>query len=167
MLSFRIIRPTHFFLPCCIEHLIRNDGLMEIGNQVPNHEAIVFNLGTDYANGFLEEYPSCIFFVGQKLVDGLPVPFGLARRRRNAFRFQGSGDFSKAVTAKITVEYPADSSRFIEVNISQQVRSLLIKTSSPSCKSAEGATIKLSPSVSWPPRPPFLPYSPQLPNAPL
>lgn len=47
--------PPQLFPLRCLKHFIRNDGLMGFGNQVPLHEAIVFDLGAARAGGFLEK----------------------------------------------------------------------------------------------------------------
>ena len=46
----RFFRPAELLLLYRHEHLIRNNGLMGVGVEIPIHEAIVFNLnrtGTD------------------------------------------------------------------------------------------------------------------------
>ena len=49
------------------KYLVRYNGLMGIGVQIPIHEAIVFDFGAAYADSFLEQYSSRIFFVGESL----------------------------------------------------------------------------------------------------
>ena len=60
------------------EQLIRNNGLVVIGVEIPIHEAMVLNLGSAGTDGLLQQHAAGIFFVGEQLVDCLPIPFGLA-----------------------------------------------------------------------------------------
>jgi len=69
------------------EHLIRNNGLMGIGAEVPLHEAIVFNLGSANTDCFLKQHSVGPFLVGKQFVDCFPVSPGSAGGKGDALRF--------------------------------------------------------------------------------
>ena len=71
----RFFGSAELLLLHCHEHLIRNNGLMGVGVEIPIHEANVFNLRNAGANRLLEQYPSSVFFVGEQLVNCFPIPF--------------------------------------------------------------------------------------------
>lgn len=56
------------------EHLIRNNSLMGFGVEIPIHVAIIFNLNSTSADGFLKQYLSCIFFIGEQLINCFTIP---------------------------------------------------------------------------------------------
>ena len=80
---------------------------MSVGVEIPIHEAIIFNLRSAGADSFLEQYPSCVFFVGEQLVNCFPVPYGLACWGWDALPLHARSDFPQAVTSKIPLKYPA------------------------------------------------------------
>ena len=82
---FWIFSTAEFFLLYRLKHLIRNNGLMRIGVEIPIHEAIIFYLGSTSADSFLEQYPPRVFFIGEQLIECFPVPFGLSGGREDTF----------------------------------------------------------------------------------
>lgn len=64
---FWILSALELLLPYRHEHLIRNNGLMGAGIEIPLHETIVFNLDCAGTDHFLEQYPSGIFLLESSL----------------------------------------------------------------------------------------------------
>ena len=57
------IRPSlflHLRFPKCF---IRDDGRMGSGDQIPNHAAIIFDLGAAHTDRLLQQNPPCVFFI--------------------------------------------------------------------------------------------------------
>ena len=104
---FRIFAAFEFLLLYCHEKLIRNNGLMSIGVEIPIYETMVFDLGNASADRLLKQHTSCIFFVGEQLVNCFPVPYGFACWGWDALPLQTRSDFPQAVTGKIPLKYPA------------------------------------------------------------
>ena len=104
------------------ECFVRNNGFVEIGVKVPIHEAVIFELRSTCADSFLEQHPACVFFIGQQLIERLPVPFRLAGGGKDAFRFQCRSDFSQAVSTEVTLKNPADNSGLIGIDCQLAVR---------------------------------------------
>ena len=57
----RLIGTFEFFLLYCHKPLIRNNGLMGVGIEIPFHEAIIFKLNCISVDCFLEHYSPSIF----------------------------------------------------------------------------------------------------------
>ena len=85
---FWIFGATEFFLLYRLKHLVRNNGLMGVGVEIPIHEAIILYLGTTYADGLLEEYPSRVFFVGQQFADSPSILFRFSSGGKNTIFLQ-------------------------------------------------------------------------------
>ena len=62
---------------------------MGVGVKIPIHEAIIFNLDSASADRLLQKYPSSIFFIGEKLIDGLPIPSGLITPAKEGRKGEG------------------------------------------------------------------------------
>ncbi len=77
---FGILGSLEFLLPYCHEYLIRNDGLMGVGIEIPCHEAIILDLDRTSADRFFEAAPDrCIFSslsIASRFHLGLPVGRG-------------------------------------------------------------------------------------------
>ena len=110
-------------IPKC---LIRNNGLMGIGIKIPLHKAIVFDLGTTSADGFLEQHPACILFVRQQFIESLSIPLGLTCGREDALFLQPSGNLAETVTVEVAVKDPADDGSLIRINHQLTIRSNVI-----------------------------------------
>ena len=89
---------------------------MSVGVEIPIHEAIIFDLGTTSADRFLKENPPCVFFVGDQIVECLPIPLGFARWGKNTPLLQPSSNFAQAVAAEVTLKNQADNGGFLRVN---------------------------------------------------
>jgi len=63
----------------------------------------------------LGQHPSCVFFIGQQLVECLPVPFVFFSWGGDDLPFQTIGNLSQTVTAEVTVEDPTDNGGLIGV----------------------------------------------------
>lgn len=59
-----------------------DNGLVEVGVEAPIHGAIVFDLDSAGANGFLKKHMACIFFIEEQFADCLPVPLGAPTSER-------------------------------------------------------------------------------------
>ena len=59
----RFFGAAEFLLLYRHKHLVRNNGLMGAGVEIPFHEAIVFDLDSAGAERLLEQHPSGVFFV--------------------------------------------------------------------------------------------------------
>ena len=68
---------------------------MDVGVKILIYEAIVFYLSYTSADRFLEQHPSCVFFIGQQFVECLPVPFGLASGGADVFASKADAIFPK------------------------------------------------------------------------
>lgn len=106
---FRLICTLQFLLLAISEYLIRNNDLVGIRVEIPSYETIIFELGVACIDGFLEQNPPGIFFIGEQLADCFAIPFGFTRGGGNASDFQRLGNLAKAVTAEVTLEDPADN----------------------------------------------------------
>lgn len=96
---------------------------MEIQIKIPLHKAIVFDLGTTSADGFLEQHPACILFVRQQFIESLSIPLGLTCGRGDALFLQPSGNLAEIVTVEVTVKDPADDGSLIRINHQLTIRS--------------------------------------------
>ena len=68
----RFFGAAEFLLLYRHKHLVRNNGLMGAGVEIPFHEAIVFDLDSAGAERLLEQHPSGVFFIGEQFVNCLP-----------------------------------------------------------------------------------------------
>ena len=59
----RLFRATELLLLYRREYLIRNNGFMGSGIEIPSHEVIIFNLNSASADRFLEQHSPSIFFI--------------------------------------------------------------------------------------------------------
>lgn len=84
--------------------------------KIPLHKAIVFDLSTTSADGFLEQHPACILFVRQQFIESLSIPFGLTCGRGDALFLQPSGNLAETVTVEVAVKDPADDGSLLRVN---------------------------------------------------
>ena len=116
MFAFWANCASQLFLLDCPKCLIRNDGFMRVGVEIPIHEAIVFDFGTVYADSLLEQHPPRVLLVGQQFVEGFPIPPGFAHGGRNALLLQPSGNFTQAISAEISDKNPTDNSGFIWID---------------------------------------------------
>lgn len=89
---------------------------MGSGMKIPIHEAIVFDLDSAGANGFLEKHTTCIFFVGEQFIDCFSIPFRLACWGENALLLQTSSDFSKTLSDFVLLKNPYDHFGFFGVD---------------------------------------------------
>ena len=64
----------------------------------------------------LEQYPTCIFLIGQGLVDGLPAPLGFARWGEGALLLKPHGNIAETVTVEIALKDTADNGHLIRVD---------------------------------------------------
>ena len=62
---FRIFSTAKFCLLYRLKHLVRNNGLVRVGVELPICETIIFYLGSTSADSFLEQYPPRVFFIGE------------------------------------------------------------------------------------------------------
>lgn len=74
--------------------------IIRVGIKILIHEAIGFDLGAADADRFLEEYPTRVFFVGNKLVESFSIPFGFTRRGGDILFLKPSGDFAQTITVE-------------------------------------------------------------------
>ena len=118
----RFFRAAEFLLLYCHEHIIRNNGLMGVGREIPVHEAIVFNLNCSSADGFLKQHPFGVFFIGEQFVNRFPVPFGPAGGGGDALPFQPGSNFPQTITGKIPFKYPAHYFGFVWIYLQFSVR---------------------------------------------
>lgn len=65
----RILGTLEFLLLYCHEKIVRSNGLMGTGVEMPFHEAIVFNLKCACADRFLEQRSACVLFIGKQFVN--------------------------------------------------------------------------------------------------
>ena len=118
----RFFGAAEFLLLYRHKHLVRNNGLMGAGVEIPFHEAIVFDLNSAGAERLLEQHPSGVFFIGEQFVDGFPIPFGPAGGGGNALPFQTRSNFSKAVTSKILFKYSVHHLGFVRIYFQFSIR---------------------------------------------
>ena len=105
---------------------------MRVGVEIPIYEAIIFNLDSAGANGFLKEYTACIFFIGKQLVNCFPIPSLLSCWREDTLFFKASGTLTKTFPSLILLEDPEDDSSFLMINDQCAIwRSLISVASAP------------------------------------
>ena len=105
---------------------------MRVGIEIAICEASIFNLDNAGANRFLKEYTTCIFFIGEQLLNCFPIPSLRSRWREDPLFFKASGNLTKTFPGPILLKDPEDDSSFLMINDQCAIwRSLISVASAP------------------------------------
>ncbi len=73
--------------------------------QISAHEAIIIDLGNTRADGFLEQHPACVFFIGQEAAEGVQVPHRAPGGIRDMLLSQPIPNGSQSSTFQVSSVY--------------------------------------------------------------